>query len=238
MSKVLIVPDVHCRDFYKEPVKKYIDQVDKVVFLGDYLDPYYYEGFTRENGIKNLGEIIELKNNNPDKVILLLGNHDCQYCDDWLNPDDKCDIRPCSRYDCNPERNKVTRKLYELNKDKFQLLYKIDDVVFSHAGIRNEWLDEYCHCTFDELLKDETKAYGHLWVVGFSRGGDEDFGSCVWNSLNEERNRLPGDLYQVFGHTQLINEGEPFIDENDNWACLDCRRCFIMDTNNKKLELV
>ena len=52
MAKVLIIPDVHCRDFYIEPLEKYFKEVDKVVFLGDYLDPYYYEGFTREAGIK------------------------------------------------------------------------------------------------------------------------------------------------------------------------------------------
>ena len=40
MKRILVVPDVHGRLFWKEPVKKYINTVDRVVFLGDYLDPY------------------------------------------------------------------------------------------------------------------------------------------------------------------------------------------------------
>ena len=39
-KKILVIPDVHGRIFWKEPVKKYMDAVDRVVFLGDYLDPY------------------------------------------------------------------------------------------------------------------------------------------------------------------------------------------------------
>lgn len=40
----MVVPDVHGRDFWREPVKKYIETVDRVVFLGDYLDPCEDEG--------------------------------------------------------------------------------------------------------------------------------------------------------------------------------------------------
>lgn len=40
MKRILVVPDVHGRLFWKEPVRKYINTVDRVVFLGDYLDPY------------------------------------------------------------------------------------------------------------------------------------------------------------------------------------------------------
>lgn len=227
MAKVLIIPDVHCRDFYIEPLEKYSKEVDKVVFLGDYLDPYYYEGFTREDGIKRLGNIIELKNKNPDKVILLLGNHDCHYTD-YLGKD----IRPCSRYDFeNEERNNITRKLFKLNKDKFQLLYKIDNVLFSHAGVMIDWLID-CGCSsLDELLNDESKAYGYLWEVSYMRGGDFDYGSCVWNDVREFENKFR-DIYQVFGHTQL--QSEPII-END-YACLDCRRAFIIDTVTNKIE--
>ena len=38
-KKVLVVPDVHGRLFWKEPVERYLEEVDRVVFLGDYLDP-------------------------------------------------------------------------------------------------------------------------------------------------------------------------------------------------------
>lgn len=43
-KRILVLHDVHGRLFWKKPVQKYIDVVDRVVFLGDYLDPYGDEG--------------------------------------------------------------------------------------------------------------------------------------------------------------------------------------------------
>ena len=40
--KILIIPDIHGRDFWVEPCS-HIDEFDKVIFLGDYHDPYPYE---------------------------------------------------------------------------------------------------------------------------------------------------------------------------------------------------
>ena len=34
-KRILVIPDVHGRLFWKEPVKQYMDIVDRVVFLGD-----------------------------------------------------------------------------------------------------------------------------------------------------------------------------------------------------------
>ena len=34
-NRVLVVPDVHGRTFWKEGVSKWLEDVDKVVFLGD-----------------------------------------------------------------------------------------------------------------------------------------------------------------------------------------------------------
>lgn len=75
MGKILILPDIHGRPFWKKAVEKYKNEVDKIVFLGDYLDPYVWEGITRKNAIRNFEEIIDYKINNKDKVVLLLGNH-------------------------------------------------------------------------------------------------------------------------------------------------------------------
>jgi predicted phosphodiesterase len=94
--ELMIIPDVHGRFFWKEPIKYIIENTDKkIVFLGDYVDPYD-DDFFNENGeplyenigtindmlkntIKILKEIIALKKLYPDRIILLLGNHDCGY---------------------------------------------------------------------------------------------------------------------------------------------------------------
>lgn len=66
--------DIHGRKFWKKPCEN-IEPYDKVIFLGDYLDPYGFEGISIEECIPNFKEILELKKNNMDKVVLLLGNH-------------------------------------------------------------------------------------------------------------------------------------------------------------------
>lgn len=72
---MLIIPDCHGRNFWKKAVEENIDKVDKVIFLGDYLDPYPWEGITRKEAISNFQEVIEFKRGSPEKVTLLLGNH-------------------------------------------------------------------------------------------------------------------------------------------------------------------
>ena len=40
--KYIVVPDVHGRDFWIEPCQ-HIEEFDKVIFLGDYHDPYTFQ---------------------------------------------------------------------------------------------------------------------------------------------------------------------------------------------------
>lgn len=70
-SNILVVPDIHLRSFWRS----ILDSNLPVVFLGDYIDPYSYEGVTYESGIKEFLDIIEFKKTNPERVTLLLGNH-------------------------------------------------------------------------------------------------------------------------------------------------------------------
>ena len=75
MSKILICPDIHGRKFWHKAIEM-IDEVDQVVFLGDYLDPYSYEGITFEDALTELEGILAFKEDYPDKVVLLVGNHE------------------------------------------------------------------------------------------------------------------------------------------------------------------
>ena len=43
-AQVLVIPDIHGRTYWKEATAKYPNL--PVIFLGDYLDPYSYEGIT------------------------------------------------------------------------------------------------------------------------------------------------------------------------------------------------
>ena len=86
MINTLIIGDVHGRDFWAEPVNKVLsDTGAHIIFLGDYLDLYPYEFDWSQDinwnmvAIDRFKNIIELKRANPDRITLLIGNHDCGY---------------------------------------------------------------------------------------------------------------------------------------------------------------
>jgi hypothetical protein len=68
------------------------------------------------------------------------------------------------------------------------------------------------------------------------------YGSCEWADIYEHVDmeistsdkiisKQEEDCFQIFGHTQLKM---PLI--ADKWACLDCRKGFIVDTLTHKIE--
>ena len=73
MEEMLIIPDVHGRTFWREPCNNW---KGKIIFLGDYFDPYPQEGITDEMAYVNAIEVFKFIERNSDRVIALLGNHD------------------------------------------------------------------------------------------------------------------------------------------------------------------
>ena len=207
-----MLPDVHGRLFWKEPVQKYIDVVDRVVFLGDYLDPYGDEGgdYDAESIFENLKEIVELKRNNMDKVVLLKGNHDQHYASELFN-----ELAGGTRQDrSNWNRN---HEFFKQNKDLFGIIHKEEvngiPYIFSHAGVTLYWLKK---------------------VSWFG----EKTGGVLWADVNEHSIPDAPDVYdlnhvfQVFGHTRLRKEGS--MVECDNLAMIDSRQCFIIDGDRRE----
>ena len=241
MKQWLIIPDIHGRQFWKDAVSQYEDKVEKIIFLGDYLDPYDYEGITRKDAIRNFEEIIDYKINNKDKVVLLLGNHDLHY---WSK-----EFHTRSRYDSSNayhiiEDFKTHRSLFELAHEE-----TIGDkkYLFSHAGLMNSWvernkkvIDEITPDRLTRLLYSADGVRALTDVSNYRSWFGEDSGSIVWSDVREkidlddsiEYNIIPnadsiveGYDYQIFGHTQ--QNKDPMI--TDKWACLDCRKAFILD---------
>ena len=103
---------------------------DKVVFLGDYVSTH--DNITEEQQINNLERILTYKIANPDKVILLRGNHDMAELNyEWAK---------CSGY-----FKKVADYMVSI-KDTFlentQWTYIYGNILFSHAGVSDIWLGE------------------------------------------------------------------------------------------------
>lgn len=247
MNKILMLPDNHGRLFWKEAVEKHKDECDKIILLGDYLDPYQDEGISFEDAIDNFKEIINFKKENNEKVILLIGNHDAHYFLD--------NFSMSTRY--NPFKAKEVKRMFLENIDLFKLAHeeKINDktYLFTHAGLMKSWCkkheDVIGNPTVENLnkLSETKKGIIALGDYSFYRGtfGSRS-GSILWSDVNEKidkksniDNIIPNDDsivdgydYQIFGHTQL-RKNEIITDK---WACLDCRKAFILNNGGKIYE--
>lgn len=226
MSKILIVGDVHGRAFWRKALEL-IDEIDKVVFLGDYLDPYPDENISFDDAIEEFKQILKFKEKYNDKVILLTGNHDWHYINKEF-PD-------CSRR--NYKLLEDLNNIFTENINKFQLIYQLDNYLFSHAGVYEYWMGL---CGFTLLdLEDFSKFISDNWpslsCVSFYRGGWHKTGSCIWADIRESaRNKLYTDFIQIVGHTQL--EKDPYVGDQ-KIKCLDVRKCFILNTETDDLEM-
>lgn len=223
MNKVLIVPDVHGRKFWHK-AEEMINEVDLVIFLGDYLDPYPHEGITFEESIEEFKLILNFKEKYSDKVVLLAGNHDMHYISlQFMN---------CSRL--NKAKRVELNELYSENIDKFRLAYLLNNkYLFSHAGIYTEWLkvhniqEEELFIPLEDFLEKYKMA---LEDVSYVRGGLDNVGSCIWADIRESLSNESLPLMQIVGHTQM--ESRPYI--TTKIACLDVRRCFVLDLKTDK----
>lgn len=231
-KKIIIIPDVHGRTFWRDAVNFGIENNIRIVFLGDYLDCYPSEGITPEDAITVFKEILQLKKDNPDKITLLVGNHDLEY---WNTR-----MEPCR---CDLINFKAIREMFMADKDNFKLVdeetINSKHFFFSHAGITKGWLKEvkeYYNPEDFELNCDKINELFHndkLWralsQISFKRGGDNDFGSIVWADVTEHINgEQIEDFIQIFAHSMLRVNG---LKVNDYTYCLDAKKAFYIDEN-------
>jgi hypothetical protein len=222
MEEILIVPDIHGRNFW-EPA---LDYSGTVIFLGDYTDPYPQEGFTQQYAYQSLLRIADFKKQNPDRVTLLVGNHEMHY----YNSD-----YACGRFDNRYFDRYHTILAGKDTADLFQLCKQVGKYLFIHAGITKGWYDAH----FDELSKlgnTLEEQVNNLFVVNMEafyeaskfRGGFHSAGSPLWadvSEYSEEQEHFDDSIIQIIGHTQL-KEDKPYCKENIR--LLDNRQLYLL----------
>ena len=75
--KILVFGDVHARSEVFEILDREVDQVDLVIFLGDFVSTH--DRVTEEEQIRVCDELWKIKEANPAKVVILRANHDTQH---------------------------------------------------------------------------------------------------------------------------------------------------------------
>ena len=237
---MIVIPDVHGRRFWRKAAQECTGR-EHIVFLGDYLDPYPDENIGVEEAFEGLQDIIKLKEEYPDGITLLLGNHDLHYLDEK---------RGGSRLDCiHAGRN---RRIFEENFDLFQMAYEArlghKDFLFTHAGILPGWLDAHEFLFGHIRPADLVNLLNTIWWtpnvrqylldaladIPYARWGMSKYGSMVWADVTEHSvhcEELAG-YYQIFGHSMVI---EPVITRF--FACLDCQEVSRIDDDGNIILL-
>ena len=238
MKKILIIPDVHGRDFWREPVKKVLEDTNAhIIFIGDYTDGYHTEWKSKfdykQHAVDNFKEIIEMKKQNSDRITLLLGNHDCGYA----IGDDVCSSRMDKIHQSELE------EIFRENRELFQIAEECDiagkHFIFSHAGILKGWVKSVWGDEADDTDFNVVSRLNNAWLDNdmniLSRLGDYDdyrgwdgfqYGSPVWSDIRSWIRVTPEETYgfNIVGHTQLSHQVVL-----DQIADLDCRKVFYID---------
>lgn len=216
--KIITIPDLHGKDCWKSVD---FSQYDKVVFLGDYVDSN--SRFTIEQEITNLESIIELKKANPNKVELLLGNHDILYL--YFEKFAK----PNSYY----EGKEAFTRIYTSNKALFTVAYQYQNHLWTHAGVSKKWLDYYTDIISTFVKKDLLSELGqilnkmhqlHLHILATNsplRGGIDLYGGIFSADKSETSESIVSGLHQYVGHTKvpsILKVG----DDDGSISFLDC----------------
>ncbi len=217
--KHIVIGDLHGKNCWRDID---IDAFDKVIFLGDYVDHWTLPD---AEIFRNLNEIIELKIANREKVELLLGNHDVQYLyyPNYL----------CSGF--RPGMQRLLTAQFNANRQLFKIAYQKGKYLFSHAGVTNQWYQQFLQLPLIREIQDENDNIADLlnkadqtsqrWLLhraGKARGG-EGTGGVTWADASELIADMLKGFHQVVGHTITtqveiangLNESVTFIDVLD-----------------------
>ena len=226
--KYCIIGDLEGRTIWKDIISK--ENPDITIFLGDYVAS---REVSPQQEVDTLKELLTYKEENPDKVILLRGNHCMEACGYYWAK-------------CYPQACDESKKYLKDNIDRFltntQWIYQIPNtnIICSHAGIAKYffkkcegWLitikgSQYDDNSIDpEIVLDLINSIPPCELFGFDGHafdmyGDSSTQPCTWirpTILIKEG--IPGYI-QVVGHTRIGEVSKyPKLKESDCdiWLC-------------------
>ena len=182
---------------------------DRIIFMGDYCDDWLSTG---QNTIDTLNLMFKLKNSNPYKYTLLLGNHELSYLG-----------HPCSghQYMYGTQIENILRS--NINKLDLYTIVNINNIeyVCSHSGFTDQFIDmelgDNYKSTLDMWNKDKLNYLNHIKLCSYYRGGTSPYSSFVWcdgqELLLSKHSIMP---YQIVGHTPV-----QYINTDDNIKFID-----------------
>lgn len=211
--RTLVLGDIHGKTIWKDIIKK--ENPDKVIFLGDYVTTH--DDISSEKQIANLEEILDYKEANSSKVILLRGNHDGQHLGySWAE---------CSGLD----RTVLEYMSEETFKERFLSLTQwvyIDkelNTIFSHAGVSRVWM-ESVNCDIEDLnTLIPSELFGFTPDSLFDCYGDSVTQPPTWIRPRALCKCNISGYDQVVGHTPvthgIVNMRKATKENRNIWLC-------------------
>ena len=236
---IFVVPNLHGRTCWQEPAQHFLDThgpVDQVVFLGDYVDSFEV---SNEQQLSNFTDVIAFKKADPKRVMLLLGNQRFQYL--YLST--------VKLFGFNEDLYPSLHLYYKLHSELFQMVHQVQNTLFAHADISQEWLTHHEQkisqrryqlaaagqsCQLAGMLNSLLRSPGGpllLWELTEEHSGTAPFDGPVCIRPDALRASLPPGLTQVVGHTH-VPEITTFHDEATG------SRVIFMDCLSTKTEFL
>lgn len=227
MSKTVFIGDVHGSDRWKSVVSKERD-ADRFVFVGDYFDSFDIPGLIQMHNFK---EIMEFKKNSSVEVVTLIGNHDYHYFPEiGSNGTSGYQVRLAP----------AISMLIQENRQNLQIAYSFDNVLCTHAGVSEVFLDQvfgYKIWNVNKIVENLNELFEYkpksFEFNGFEPTGDNQSQTPLWirpRSLVIASKNIRKNFYQVVGHTELRYMD---IESTHKWAG---GKYFFVDTLNTSGE--
>jgi hypothetical protein len=210
MQPTIVLGDIHGSTYWKHVIADNSDC--RYIFLGDYLDPYEY--VPRRELLGNLRQLIAFKQEHPQDVVLLLGNHDLHYFME--------EVETCSRFDLQIAMR--VADIFHENRRLFRFAFQDGNYIFTHAGISQGWFDNDfrgdSNRNIAEQLNHPTPGLQELTLFncGRLRGGSDRNSGIFWADTEELNEPLQG-FTQVVGHNRVADILEH---SNDNARIIFC----------------
>lgn len=192
--KIVAIGDIHGRTLWKQIVEQELGAT-REVFIGDYFDTW--AKITAEEQIKNFEEIIAYRRANPERVVVLMGNHDFHY------------ITEGERY--GGYQDLAAKKIGKVVLDAvmsgdIQMAFAEGGYLFTHAGVTKTWCEKVGITGMEAkplplIINELPGAVFCFNRADLSGCGEHVSQSPIWvrpDSLMQDK--IPG-WKQVVGHT-------------------------------------
>lgn len=196
--KIIALGDTHGRENWKAITRK--NDFDKVIFIGDYFDSH--EGVSPKQQKENFKDIIAFKKANPNKVILLIGNHDFQYLK--TSNETYSQFQPLHKADIQGLLHKA------IDENLMQMCYAYKDILFTHAGVTKTWCKannvdlSNIQQSINDLFKNKPNAFRFTSGKNGNRNGDDITQSPIWvRPKSLYMDKIPNYTWQACGHTTM-----------------------------------